>query len=64
MHHRILRHLLTLFFVLVLLTLMSLPMAATENGSTVKENLNRENENYIYRSQKYPEKNQMEIKIY
>lgn len=43
---------------------MSLPMAATENGSTVKENLNRENENYIYRSQKYPEKNQMEIKIY
>lgn len=67
MHHRILKQLLTLFFVLVLLTIMSLPMAAIENGSTVKEEKVRETENYRFKAPKYPEspeKNQMEIKIY
>lgn len=67
MHHKILKHLLSLFFVLILLTIMSLQWAVVKNGPTMKETMQQETEHYRFQIPKYkggPEKPQVEVKIY
>lgn len=64
MHHKILKHLLSLFFVLVLLTILGLQWAVEENGPQMKEALQQENEQYRFIMPKYTEKTQIQVKIY
>lgn len=67
MHHKILKHLLSLFFVLVLLTAMGLQWAAVENGPLMKEAMQQEAESYRFIMPKYtenPEKPHIQVKIY
>ena len=67
MHHKILKHLLSLFFMVILLTIMGLQWAVKENSSEVKENIKQEAENYMIIIPKYPlspEKLHRELKIY
>ncbi|NOS83575.1 MAG: hypothetical protein HOP31_00410, partial [Ignavibacteria bacterium] len=56
MHHKILKHLLSLFFVLVLLTILGLQWAVVENGPQMKEAMQQENEQYRFVMPKYTEK--------
>ncbi len=44
MHHKILKHLLSLFFVLVLLTILGLQWAVEENGPRMIKAMQQENE--------------------
>ena len=67
MHHKILKHLLSLFFVLILLTILGLQWAVVENGPLMKEAMQQEAECYRFTLPKYtesPEKPQVEVKIY
>lgn len=67
MHNKIIKHLLSLFFVLVLLTIMGLPWAVEENSPSMKEAAMKENENFRFQMPKYPqssEKPHLEVKIY
>ncbi len=66
MHHKILKHLLSLFFVLILLTIMGLQWAVVKNGPSMKEQMQQEAEQYRFIMPKYtgnPEKPQV-LKIY
>ena len=56
MHHKILKHLLSLFFVLILLTIMSLQWAVVKNGPTMKETMQQETEHYRFQMPKYTRK--------
>ena len=67
MHNKILKHLLSLFFVLVLLTIMGLPLAVEENSPSKNEAAQQESENYRFQLPKYtesPERPHLEVKIY
>jgi len=64
MHHKILKHLLSLFFVLVLLTILGLQWAVEENGPLMKEALQQENEQYRFIMPKHPENPHIQVKIY
>ena len=67
MHNKILKHLLSLFFVLVLLTIMGLPLAVEEISPSRNEAAQQESENYRVRIPKYTEsleKPHLEVKIY
>lgn len=67
MHHKILKHLLSLFFVLILLTIMGLGWAVAENGPSMKEAMQQEAEYYRFTMPKYtesPEKPHVQVKIY
>lgn len=67
MHHKILKHLLTLFFVLILLSILGMQWAATENGPSMKEATIKEAENYRFvmpKRPENPEKPQLEVKIF
>lgn len=67
MHHKILKHLLSLFFVLVLLTAMGLQWAVIKKGPNMKEAMQQEAENYRFIMPKFtanPENEQVQIKIY
>ncbi len=66
-HHKILKHLLTLFFVLILLSILGMQWMAVENGPSMKEAMQKESEFYRFVMPKHPEnpeKTQLEIKIY
>lgn len=64
MHHKILKHLLSLFFVLALLTILGLQWAVVENGPLMKEAMQQETENYRFVMPKHPENPQIQVKIY
>lgn len=64
MHHKILKHLLSLFFVLVLLTILGLQWAVVENGPLMKEAMQQDTENYRFVMPKHPENPQIQVKIY
>lgn len=67
MHHKILKHLLSLFFVMILLTIMGLQWAVVKNGPSMKEVMQQEAEQYRFTMPKYtenPEKPQVQVKIY
>jgi len=67
MHHKILKHLLSLFFVLVLLTAMGLQWAVIKKGPNMKEAMQQEAEYYRFIMPKFaasPENEQVQIKIY
>ncbi len=64
MHHKILKHLLSLFFVLVLLTILGLQWAVVENGPLMKEAMQQDIENYRFVMPKHPENPQIQVKIY
>lgn len=67
MHHKILKHLLSLFFVLILLTILGLQWAVVEKGPSMKEAMQQEAEYYRFTMPKYtgsPEKPHVAIKIY
>ncbi|MBN8584275.1 MAG: hypothetical protein J0M37_04205 [Ignavibacteria bacterium] len=67
MHHKILKHLLSLFFVIILLTILGLQWAVKENSQLTKEAVKQETENYkliIPRYPESPEKIHQEAKIY
>lgn len=67
MHHKILKHLLSRFFVLVLLTILGLQWVVEGNGPLMKEAMQRENEQYRYVMPKHPENPEMpqiQVKIY
>lgn len=67
MHHKILKHLLTLFFVLILLSILGMQWIAVKNGPSMKEAMQKESENYRFLMPKHtenPQKTQLEIKIY
>ena len=64
MHHKILKHLLSLFFVLILLTIMSLQWAVVENGPSMKEAMQQEAEHYRFILPKVTENPEKPLKIY
>lgn len=67
MHHKILRHLLALFFVVILLTIFGMQWYIQEKDPLVKEARREEDENYrftIPAIPEDPEKPQVEIRIY
>jgi len=67
MHHKILRHLVALFFVVILLTIFGMQWHIAEKDPGLKEALQKEAEYYrfiIPAIPANPEKTQVEIKIY
>lgn len=67
MHNKILKHLMQLFFALLLLTILGMQWIAAKTGPSMEEAMKQETEYYHFVMPKYtssPERQNLEIKIY
>lgn len=67
MHNKILKHLLQLFFVLLLLTILGMQWVVVKKGPSMEEAMKQEAEYYRFVMPKYtsnPQKTNLEVKVY
>lgn len=67
MHNKILKHLLQLFFVLLLLTILGMQWVVVKKGLSMEESIQQEAEYYRFVMPKYtasPERPNLEVKVY
>ena len=67
MHNKILKHLLQLFFVLLLLTILGMQWVVVKKGPSMEESIKEEAEYYRFVMPKHtasPERPNLEVKVY
>lgn len=67
MHNKILKHLLQLFFVLLLLTILGMQWVVVKKGPSMEEAMKQEAEYYRFVMPKYtpdPQKPNLEVRVY
>ncbi len=67
MHNKILKHLLKLFFAILLLTILGMQWLAAKTGPSAEETMKQEAEYYRFAFPRYaasPQKPNLEVKVY